>query len=79
MGERTFAYYTAMIFAGIAATLIIQFSIRSSGTLSQREKNVFYTLFVCVALSAFCEWLGVCLQGAGKETRVVAGVERKNA
>lgn len=71
MGERTFAYYTAMIFAGIAATLIIQFSIRSSGTLSQREKNVFYTLFLCIALSAFCEWLGVCLQGAGKETRVV--------
>ena len=63
-------YYTAIIFISIFAMLAIQTCVKISNTLTKRKKRLFYMLFSTIALSAFCEWLGVYLQGTGSSTRV---------
>lgn len=63
-------YYTAIIFLSIFAVLIIQISIHTSGTLTKDKKRIFHLLFSMIALGAFCEWLGVLLQGTGPSTRI---------
>ena len=51
--------------------LIIQISISKSGTLTRSKKKLFHILFSTIAIAAFCEWMGSCLQGTGGGTRVL--------
>ena len=65
-----FRYYTAIIFISIVAMTIIQVSISKSWTLARKKKILFHLLFSAIAVSAFCEWMGVYLQGSGSSTRI---------
>ncbi len=58
-------YYTVIIFISIISMLIIQISISKSGTLTRSKKKLFHILFSTIAIAAFCEWMGSCLQGTG--------------
>ena len=63
------SYYTAVIFLSVAAMLVIQLCVSKSGTLAEKSKKLFHLLFTAIAVAAFCEWLGVVLQGTGSGTR----------
>ena len=65
------AYYTAVIFLSVAAMLFVQLCVSKSGTLIKSRKKLFHLLFSTIAVAAFCEWLGVMLQGTGGGTRVL--------
>lgn len=65
------SYYTAVIFLSVAAMLVIQLCVSKSGTLAEKSKKLFHLLFTAIAVAAFCEWLGVVLQGTGSGTRVL--------
>lgn len=65
-----FRYYTAIIFISIVAMTIIQVSISKSWTLARKKKILFHLLFSAIAVSAFCEWMGVYFQGSGSSTRI---------
>lgn len=66
-----FRYYTVIIFISIVAMSIIQVSISKSWTLTRKKKTLFHLLFSAIAISAFCEWMGVYLQGSGSSTRIL--------
>ena len=63
-------YYTAIIFICIFSMLIVQISIHESNTLDKHTKTLFHLIFSGIALAAFCEWTGACLQGHA-QTRIL--------
>lgn len=66
-----FEYYTATIFLNILAMLILQLCISKSNTLTLERKKLFRLLFAAIVIAAFCEWIGVYLQGKGPSTRML--------
>ena len=66
-----FRYYTVLMFISILSMLCIQLCVSKSGTLNRTRKQLFHHLFSIIAIAAFCEWLGVFLQGRGPSTRVL--------
>ncbi len=63
--------YTIVIFMSIFCMLSIQLCIFNSTTLNKRQKRFFYMFFSTIIVSAFCEWLGLYLQGTGPSTRLL--------
>ena len=64
-------YYSAIMLVNIVALIIMQVSVGSSSTLTKDIKKIFHFLFSIIAFSAFCEWLGVLLQGTGESTKII--------
>lgn len=51
--------------------VIIQSCINKSGTLTEKRKKLFHSLFNAIIIATFCEWIGNYLQGTGGSTRVL--------
>lgn len=62
-------YYSVIMAICVFAVLIVQISVGTSSTLTKDKKKIFHCLFTSIAVAAFCEWLGVILQGTGGSTR----------
>ena len=62
-------YYTAIIMLSVFAMLTMLLCLRSTCSLSKKERRFFCLEFCTIALAALCEWAGVMLQGAGPATR----------
>lgn len=65
------AYYTLIMALAAFAMLSMLICVNSSGTMSRGKKRYFRLLFISVASAAFCEWLGIYLQGTGGTTRAL--------
>lgn len=59
------SYYTSIMVLVVLSMLAMLICVSSSGTLSRIKRRYFRLLFVSVALAAFCEWMGIVLQGTG--------------
>ena len=66
-----FKYYTALLFLNIFSMLILQICVGSSNTLTTQRKKLFRCLFAAIAVAAFCEWMGVLLQGKSPSLRLL--------
>lgn len=64
-------YYTVIIFISIFALLAVQLCVSKSNTLDDGRKRLFHLLYTAIIVAAFCEWLGVYLQGTGPQTRLL--------
>ena len=62
-------YYTAVVFMSMICLFTMLVCARKSNTLSGERKKLFQMLFGTIIISAFCEWLGVFLDGAPAWTR----------
>ena len=63
-------YYTAIIILTMFSMFVIKTCVSSSNTLTEKRKKLFQSLLTIIMVTAFCEWLGNYLQGAGPETRI---------
>lgn len=64
-------YYTVIIYLEIFSLLIMQLFVARSNSLGRERKRMFRFFFGLIMAAAFCEWLGVFLQGLGGATRLL--------
>ena len=64
-------YYSALILMGVLSVCSIQLCIGQSTSLTLSQKKLFRLLFGTIAIASVCEWLGVCLQDTGNQTRLI--------
>ena len=56
-------YYTPLIVTVWVALLVLSILVFENNRLSKTEKTVLYLTYLCVALAALAEWLGVQFRG----------------
>jgi len=64
-------YYTPLIFISIGALIVMEFCVIFNDMLMNKTKKLFALLFLEIIIAAFCEWLGMYLNGKDNGLRFV--------